>query len=49
MTGTNNDNEKLNIKDDFSEMFVKLIDTIRIWCAFLVIYDEKGKKWEEVL
>ena len=28
MTGTNNDNEKLNIKDDFSEMFVKLIDTM---------------------
>ena len=28
MTGTNNDNEKLNIKDDFSEMFVKLIDVM---------------------
>ena len=28
MTGTNNDNEKLNYKDDFSEMFIRLIDAM---------------------
>ena len=28
MTGTNNDIEKLNYKDGFSEMFVKLIDAM---------------------
>lgn len=28
MTGTNHDKEKLNYKDGFSEMFVKLIDAM---------------------